>query len=308
MGRILLLIMTTQQTERDLKMFDLITSNKMDATELSSEELRNLVPAAYAEHAAPEVSSRYGFVQSSQAIDILRQHNFHPIRAAQKPTRGKIGNELFNEHMITFAQNGLHNSEGERAELILYNSNNGRSSLKLFAGCYRMICSNGIISGDGFGSKLRHSKLTANGFSDLVEEQANNLPNLLDKIDAMKGRAVSDEKALEFAFNAVKLRWEIDPNEQLAMRTRQNITFGSYANTATAQHVGRQLRYHDQGNDQWTTFNRVQEGIQRGRMVQLISYTKKRPFGMRRKARAITGLKETVRVNRQLWDLAHAMA
>ena len=289
-------------------MFDLITSNKsLNTKELSENELRTLVPAAFSHHASPEVSSRYGFVQSSQAIEILRDHNFQPIRAAQKPTRGKNGNDLYNEHMITFAQNGLHNSEGERAELILYNSNNGRSALKLFAGCYRMICSNGIISGDGFGSKLRHSKLTANGFSDLVNEQASNLPALLDRIDAMKGRTVSDEKALEFSYNAVKLRWELDPN----LSTGTNIADfkkGSFASESTIKHIGRPLRYHDQGRDQWTVFNRVQEGLQRGRMVELTSYTNKRPLGMRRKARAITGLAETVRVNRELWNLADALA
>tara|TARA_R110002153_G_scaffold92558_2_gene224724 strand:- start:262 stop:1125 length:864 start_codon:yes stop_codon:yes gene_type:complete len=284
--------------------FDLIHTHSENAEFLTVEQLREKVPAAFSDHASPEVSDRYGFISTASAIDILADNGFHATKAIQKPAR-KSGNELYNDHMITFASANRFEGDGERGTLTLYNSNNARSSCKLYAGVYRFICSNGIVAGEGFEAKMRHSKLTANGFNDLVNDQAQQLAPMLQRIALMKTKEVGPASCLVFARGASTLRWPQDPTE-----SRPDVISepkGSYANHQTILDLERATRYADQGPSLWRLFNRTQEGLVRGG-VRLRSYTKAAPQGQTRKARPIASLAETVRVNRQLWDMAEAVA
>lgn len=286
--------------------FDLIHTHNNNAAALNMAQLHDLVPAAFSEAAAPETSERYGFVNTASAIDILTDHGFYPVRAVQKPSR-KGQNVAFNDHMITFAAPNAFDGDGERGELILYNSHNARSSLKLFAGVYRFICSNGLISGQGFEAKLRHSKLTAASFDKLVSDQAENLPAMLQNIDAMKRREISPQAALQFAQDATALRWANDPNDPNLGHEHQGELRGSYATTATVLDVVSADRYEDKGSDVWRILNRAQETLIRGG-ARINSYTARNPNGRTRTARPIASLAETVKVNRKLWDMADAVA
>jgi len=69
--------------------FDLIYSRNGNYSELSRETLQQDCPAAFTGHASPELSERYGFVSTAQAIDILADHGFAPVRAIQKPVQGR---------------------------------------------------------------------------------------------------------------------------------------------------------------------------------------------------------------------------
>lgn len=286
--------------------FDLIHRHNENATALTMAQLQEQCPAAFSDHAAPETSDRYGFVSTASAIEILLDNGFEPVRAIQKPSR-KNESALFNDHMITFNAPKLYDGAGERGELILYNSHNARSSLKLFAGAFRFICSNGIVAGEGFQAKLRHSKLTANNFDALVQEQAQALPDLLDRIENLKSVTWDAKRVLDFAYNAASLRWELDPNATISETTEWESLRGSYANNQTFNDMNTARRYGDNGPDAWRVFNRVQESLIRGG-VRIRSYTEKTPYGKTRTARPIAALSETVRVNRKLWDLADALA
>lgn len=286
--------------------FDLIHRHDENATALTMVELQEQCPAAFSETAAPETSDRYGFVSTASAINILLDHGFEPVRAIQKPSRNNQS-IMFNDHMISFNAPRLYDGSGERGELILYNSHNARSSLKLFAGAFRFVCSNGIVAGDGFQAKLRHSKLTANNFDTLVKEQAQTLPRLLDRIENLKAQTWEREQVLNFAYNAAALRWEIDPNENQIGREYMGELKGAYATHATLRDINAPRRYDDSGADAWRVFNRAQESLIRGG-VRIRSYTDKAPYGKTRNAKGIAALSETVRVNRKLWDLADAVA
>lgn len=286
--------------------FDLIHRHNENATALTMAQLHEQCPAAFSEHAAPDTSDRYGFVSTANAIEILLDHGFEPVRAIQKPSR-KNESVLYNDHMISFNAPRLYDGAGERGELILYNSHNARSSLKLFAGAFRFVCSNGIVAGDGFQAKLRHSKLTANNFDTLVKEQAQTLPRLLDRIENLKAQKWEREQVLNFAYNAAALRWELDPNESHMGREYIGDLKGAFATQATLRDINTPRRYDDQGADAWRVFNRAQESLIRGG-VRIRSYTDKNPHGKTRSAKGIAALSESVRVNRKLWDLANAMA
>ena len=287
--------------------FDLIYSRNGNYSELSRETLQQDCPAAFTGHASPELSERYGFVSTAQAIDILADHGFAPVRAIQKPVR-KADQLPFADHMIAFKPTAAFSHNGhESPEILLYNSHNGKSSLRLYAGIFRFVCSNGIVAGEGFSAKLRHSRLTADSFADMMIEQAQALPELLERAENMKERDIDLSQAKAFTLKAASLRWDFDPNDSEHGREYQGELRGAFASRYTVMDMLQSRRYEDRGPNLWRVFNRVQESLIRGG-VSILSYTDRKPYGTLRQAKAVASLPETVRINRNLWDLADAIA
>jgi hypothetical protein len=281
--------------------FDLIHTHTESAPVLTTAQILDNCPAAFTKTKNPELSGRYGFVDTAAAISILNDHRWNPVRAVQKPSR-LSENIPFQEHMISFAPAQLDDRENQ-PNIILYNSHNGKSALKLFVGVYRCLCSNGIIAGDSlFESKMRHSATTANGFSNLIQSQSDNVPMLMDKIDGMQNHILDHDQIVDFAYDAVNLRWD------MLQDTPPDNRNGSYADQfRTVKQALRVRRHGDGGNDKYTVFNRLQESLIRGG-VEIESYTKRNPNGATRKAKPLASLAETVRVNRELWNLADRVA
>jgi hypothetical protein len=280
--------------------FDLIHTHRPDASALTRDQVQQSCPAAFTDHASPETSDRYGFVSTANAIDILADHGFAPVRAIQKPVR-KAEQLPFADHMLTFAPTALADTGApDRAEIVLYNSHNGKSALKLFVGAFRFICSNGMVAGEGFEAKARHSRLSANLFSDMVADQAKSLPDMMQRIERMKQTPLERDQIVDLAYNATKLRWDMESE-------RKADALGSFATSGTVGQLNRPRRYGDLGSDLWTTFNVAHEALIRGG-VRVASFTKANPYGSIRKARPIASLPESVRINRQLWDMADALA
>jgi hypothetical protein len=275
-------------------MTDLIYNSRSHTDKpLSRAALLEAVPAAYTTGQAEHLSSRYGHVTTETAIDALADYGFHPVQAAQKASRKS--DPRHSEHMLAFTNtDAVSCGDGHRSELILYNSHDGSSSLKLFAGAYRFICSNGIVAGDGFEARLRHTQTTPTGFEEMLINTVNRLPDLMTRIDAMKQQTLSENATLEFAINASKLRWD-----WIGTETNRS---GAYGFDGTMWDLIKPKRPEDNDQSVWSVFNRVQESLVRGG-PRVVSYTNKNPNGKSRKSRAIGSIRASVDINRRLWDL-----
>lgn len=283
--------------------FDLIHTRSPNDDFLSLEQVKTTCPAAFTDHASPETSERYGFVSSADAIDILADHGFRPTSAKQKPARNHAMLP-YCDHMLTFRPVTGYSDETETMpEIILYNSHNGKSALKLYAGAFRFVCSNGLMAGDGFQARMRHSRLTADGFSDMVHQQGEGLPSLMERIERMKITACDIEQAIDFTYNAAKLRWDMLPQDY---EYRHDLR-GSFADDRTVRNMQLVRRYGDAGLSLWHVFNRAQETLIKGG-VDIVSITDRKPYPRYRAAKGVASLAETVRINRSLWDMAEDMA
>jgi len=281
-------------------MADLIYTRRPDARTLTFDEVAQLAPAAFNSAAHPETSDRYRPVSTLDAIDVLADHGFRPVQAAQKKTR-KASASRYAEHLIAFAKD--HAGDGEtRPEIVLYNSHNASSSLKLFGGAFRFICSNGIVAGDGYEAKARHVGSSVEGVDAMLRDIVKGLPDMLDRIGHLQRAEIDHEQALEFALNAASLRWEMMPTQE-EIATAEAPLRGSYTERKTVRDLLRAYRREDAQPTAWHTFNRVQEGLIRGG-VNVASFTEKSPHGSRRKARPVGSVSESVRINRSLWDMA----
>ena len=278
-------------------MANLIYSRRRDAQEMSYDEITKLAPAVFTQTKHHELSDRYESVDTHEAMDVLRGYGYVPVQAAQKTTR-KASDRLYADHMVAFAHK-WNLLDTDRPEIIIYNSHNGKSSMKMYAGFYRGVCSNGLVAGEGYEARMRHLKASISDVGDMLEDVAAKLPELGDKIKRMKSIKMDPAEVIDLGFNAASLRWERLPEFNLT-RERKN---GVYYDDYTAHTITRTRRWGDQGNDLWTIFNRAQESLIRGG-VKVRSLTDELPFGKHRSARGIGSVAESVRVNRGMWDIA----
>ncbi len=242
------------------------------------EDLKEAVPSIFAESPAENVSSRYGFVNTKQIVDIMRKdgfevahasgglrqrsrtHGIHEVRLRQIGTAIKL-NEVF-------------------PEIVLINSHDGSSSAILHMGLFRQVCSNGLIVGAAFQQSVRvphigdpeENVLTAARFI------MDSTPKLIDTIDTWRNRQMTIAEIDEFGRRALDLR-----------KAAGNVV-GS---------VTEPRRYEDNANNLWNVFNRTQESLVRGGVL-----TQSEKTGKFRRTRGLRAVKPLVALNRGLWDLA----
>jgi len=149
--------------------------------------------------------------------------------------------------MIRFAKNGLA-FDGERVDLMLYNSHDCGCAFKLIASVWRQICGNGLMVASEFANfSHKHIGFNPDDFIHSAGEIASSAGTIADQVDDMKVIEMTPDERNIFAMSAHNLLYDdlesapVHPDQLLSER-----------------------RYDDKGNDLWTTFNVIQENIMRG--------------------------------------------
>lgn len=272
-----------------------IFSRNNDNGILTTERIRQLAPAVFSTTKHERLSERYAPLHTSDLIPVLADYGYQPVQAAQKRSRKASPEHAM--HMLAFAKDGDAGADGMRGEIVLYNSHDGTGSVKLFAGAFRFICSNGIVAGDGFASRTYHSHSGMRGFEEVLRNTIEKLPSMMEQIESMRNAQLDRGEAYDMAMKAVSVRWDAFTNNEKR---------GNFAVTKTVTDVLQAQRIQDEGNDAWTVFNRIQENIIRGNAF-IRSLTEKHPEGVMRKARPIQAIAEHQRVNTALWNIANEM-
>jgi hypothetical protein len=284
---------------------DLIFSRRHDNQFLSFDEVSSRAPAAFTAGHADSLSGIYGEVDTTNVIQIMQDYGYRITQAAQKKSR-KASDLPYAEHLLAFQSpelNRMFNPEN-RPEIVVYNSRNGMSSLKIFSGVFRFICSNGMIAGEGMMQKVRHTKTRVVGVEDAIRHSIETLPTVMEQIDRFKSIELDPNTLMSFARKAAELRWEtVDTLDDIGQDAR-----GSFAYDDTIQQLSRMVRRHDDVSmDLWSSLNRVQEHLIRGG-IDIMSVTDKAPHGKMRVASPIRSVAESVRVNRDVWQIAEEFA
>jgi len=271
-----------------------IFSRNANNSALSIEAIQQRAPAAFSTTKADRLTDRYISLNTSDVLPIMADYGYLPTQAAQK--RSRTASPMHAAHMLAFSKTTDIAETGDiRPEIILYNSHDGTGSVKLFAGAFRFICSNGIVAGDGFQSRIYHSK-ALNGFEEMLRNTVATLPDLMGRIEKMRGVSLSPGQVHDMAIAGVATRWDDYTGQPK----------GAYAVAQTVKDVMNVRRYGDEGYDAWTVFNRIQEGVIRG-YAMIRSITETHPEGVMRKARPVNSIKEAVRINTELWNIADEM-
>lgn len=274
----------------------LIKSRNIDNSFMSEADIRSRAPAAFSITKADHLTDRYQSLQTSSLLPLMADYGYFPVQAAQTRPRKNLMVQVenrYNEHrhhLISFARaDDL--MKTDRPEVTLFNSHNGSGAVRLFAGIYRMICSNGIVIGNGTEARIYHSKSAMSGFEDMLRQVVKNVPEVLATMERMKGVVVSYEQARQMAENAVALRWKrYDGSDEK----------GSFYNDDTILSVLRAKRSEDYGLNLYTVFNIIQENVMRGN-TYVKSITTSEPHGIMRKARPVNSVKAHTDLNAKLW-------
>ena len=263
--------------------------NRGGKDELDRDELARQVPAAYAERAYSGTSDRYAFFPTSTVVEALRESGWAPVIAQEQKARAedRFG---FQKHLVRFHRREelgravLHDS---RIELVLMNSHDGGCAFRLFAGVFRLICSNGLVVAEAsFGAiSIRHTHRTVEQVVDASQKIARNSDGIGTRIDAFRQRTLTEAERTDFATRALALRY--DSAEVAPVRP---------------SFLLEPKRREDRGTSLWQTFNVVQERMMRGSRPDRFKALQEHRRTAR--VRALTGLDAQVGLNRDLWALA----
>jgi len=252
---------------------------------LSDEQMFRHAPSIFAQEAHGSRSDRYTYIPTIDVVHGLRANGFEAYEVRQ--TRCRLEDKRgFAKHLISLRHTADFGKAGEVPEIILLNSHDGSSGYRLMSGVFRVVCSNGLICGDISGDvKVRHTgdviDRVVEGATRIVEESN----RVVESIEDFRSIQLDRTEQHAFAKGALALKYE-DPN----------------AAPIAPQRLLDVRRHEDRSGDMWTVFNRVQEALVRGGVSGVSS------SGRRMTTRSVTGVSESVKLNRALWSYAQAVA
>lgn len=234
------------------------------------------------------VSSDYQFMSTSRISELL-QDRFNLRIAAVHQQSSRMRDPMAQEHFVRYRlpsnQYNLKEVGDSLPELVLTNSHNGRSRIRVRGGIYRLVCDNGmVVSDQSFGAiNMRHFG-EANSFEifeKLLSEVAENFNSLDVRLHGMKNQLLTKAQQTHLARELLAVRkgpnW-IEPHHVLEARRVEDAT----------EDFGKR--------DLWTTFNVLQENLTTSAADVVME------DGKVRKLPTIRSARPTVEVNRALWE------
>lgn len=252
---------------------------------LSQETLRERVPAAFAASAHERTSSAYTFISSEAVLAALDSAGFLPVEArqavrAKSPTHARHLIRLRRRRETIALRDSI-------PELIVLNSHDGSSSYQIRCGLFRVACLNGLVVSMGVFPvwRIMHRGDVVRDVVSAALRISERFEVLAASVERMERTVLDPGQRLQFARQALAVRFPKDlpgamePSQLLVPRRPQDV-----------------------GNDLWRTFNVIQENILGGGLVRRSASNRLT------RTRRITAIREDVRLNSALWELAIAQA
>jgi len=255
---------------------------------LTLDEIKGCAPAVFQENAYAGMSASYAYIPTIAILEKLLEKNFQVYEVAQtRPYKGE--RDPYAKHMLRLRYPTKVQKAGAAIpELVLINAHDGTARYYLYAGVYRMICSNGMIVGDTFASIVvshRGGDITRSrvleGSYEIIDDE---MPKVMSMVGAMQQRTLAPKEQLLLA--------------QTALDLRSGYSTAPY----TAEALLRSRRAEDEASDLWTVFNRVQENTVQGGVPG-----RSMLFSRRSTSRPVERVNQLVSINRKLWDAAAGM-
>jgi hypothetical protein len=252
---------------------------------LTLDEIKKVAPSIFTAIPLSTLSDRYTHIPTSQVIEDIMDLGWEVVEVQQVNARVRKGTQ---KHIVIFRNPDviIEGEDGDDVypQILLTNSHDGKNSFKFEAGLFRMICSNGlVIKSENFEEvKIRHLNYTFEELTEVIAKMVDELPLIVDSMNAMKEKEMSDDEILSFISNALLLRFSKKELNRIAIDPLQMLEV---------------KRVEDEGNDLWKVFNVVQERLLGGEFTY--DYA-----GKTRKARKIKNFQQLQQLNKDLFDLA----
>jgi hypothetical protein len=237
--------------------------------------------AKFTAQPSPIVGPNYVFLSTEQAHAVLADFGFFESRYKQSKGQG------YQKHVSIFERETDSDEDG-RFNLMLLNSHNGTSSLRLEAGYFRVLCENQLVHGK-VGVRIPHRGQALDRFGEAIPLVLQQMQAFKETKALLRDRILDADAQLELADYALQIRGiNTDGLDELsAVRNLQNVLTSR--------------RSADRGPSAWHRFNVVQENIIKGgvRLFQGEHYRMLRP---------ITAAERLLDVNHRLTQKAVELA
>ena len=266
-------------------------SNSMQP--MTKAEVRSVCPYAFAEAPTnPAVSGKYIQANTETVMDDMMKLGWYPVEAKQcREKKGSKGIRSF--HMVAFQNDDvkIYGKDGQTeayVRIILQNSHDGFNSFKFMMGCYRLICSNGLVVADAeFASfSIRHINYTFEELRGIVANVIDSVPDMVKKMNVMNQTTLTDEQKREMAVETYKIRKGVAEEDKVKV------------DDETIADLLAPVRSEDNTETLWGVFNILQEKMIKGGFLA----TGKN--GKARKQRPIKSIKKDAEYNQRLWTVA----
>lgn len=231
---------------------------------------------------SPKVSDRYNILPTADIVSHAVKAGYELHSYQEKRVR-KVENRPFCKHIVRLRKPGQLVVGDVVPEIVLVNSHDRSSALQFMLGFFRVVCANGLITGNVFndlGRILHNHKNPMEAVLDRIDNVFKVSEEKLPVIEQMRQRHMVTDETMDFLQKAALITPE---------RGYENIRELNFIN-----------RQDDDGQTLWKTFNRVQENMIKGE-ARIITQN-----GRRRKARMIKGIDANVSINQKLWNLAES--
>lgn len=278
---------------------------------LTIDAVRSIAPSAFAESAHESRSARYTYIPTSVIIEGLMKEGFMPFKAAQSRSRIE-GKSEFTKHMLRFRHvDSMVNADGLFPEVVMVNSHDGTSAYKLFAGIFRMVCTNGLISGKTTGEiAVQHKGNIVHNVIEGSFEIIGQSRAALGVADTWGRLQLTGGEQQAFAAAAHHLRFaDAEGTVSTPITPAQLLSPRRAEDSANANGFSN-WRSNAPASDLWRTLNVVQENVIQGGLHGVARGTDARGYATRRNVttRTVNGIDQDVKLNRAMWMLAEYMA
>lgn len=260
--------------------FDSIRSD----SPLSDNAIMQVAPSIFSEGKHSSRSERYAYIPTSQVLTGLQKEGFQPFMVCQTRVRDESRRE-YTKHMIRL-RHASQITGTEAAEIVLLNSHDGTSSYQMISGMFRFVCANGMVCGDTMSDiRIPHKGNIVGNVIEGAFTVLDNFEAANEQMDGMKALTLNKGEQAAFANAAMTLKYD-DPVKPAPI---------------TEDDLLQARRFDDRASDLWTTFSRVQENMIKGGLHG------RNGNGRSMTTRAVTGIDQSVKLNRALWVLAEEM-
>jgi hypothetical protein len=267
---------------------------------ITIEKASAFCPAITNQEQASHMSRHYKPISTTEVLEYtqskgygisqIQVKNFH-----QKRIDAGLADNTKANHLIRLRHmNAPSHRLGVYPELVFVNSFDGTAAFSMFAGLFRLVCSNGLIVQDKSQGSFRI--IHKGDIYDLLEESIKtvvaNCMNSIELAEILENRILNDLEQMEFARLSLETRWP------LVDGTGRKIA-DSYP--VSQSQILAPRRNEDSKNNAWEILNRVQENLVSPPSTMLMR-SRGNVRTNDRKIRGISGIADTVRINRGVWD------
>lgn len=226
------------------------------------------------------ITDKYQFISTKQFIEDVQSFGYK-LEETKQPRSG------LGMHSMSFSHPSMPQADGLNMRLLATNSHDASSAFHLYIQVLVQVCSNGLVAwraDKDADIRIVHRGYAIDKVKNAVEVIKGKFDSVLNTIDAMQAKDVTPEHAAEFLRKSIELR-DAKPFKIL------DLQYPKHAEQSE--------------NTAWNVFNRVQESLIKGgyNTLETLDNGFPSPFAGR-KAKELTSIKDKVKINTKLWELA----